>query len=114
MLSSCFHHFFLEQTRVSPPTEALTRFEFSNGLASVLGDFRIGLFQRPTLLPSFTYRSMSSQVNLAESSPQDSSTPIIDVPQCIKFKRLDKTAMHIMQASDNFILSIKVVKFLLW
>lgn len=35
--------------------------------------------------------------NPAEASSEDSSAPVADVPPRIKFKRLDKTARHIMQ-----------------
>ena len=36
--------------------------------------------------------------NLVESASQDSSACVSDVAARIKFKRLDKTAKHIMQA----------------
>lgn len=35
--------------------------------------------------------------NPAEASSEDSTAPVADVPPRIKFKRLDKTARHIMQ-----------------
>lgn len=43
------------------------------------------------------YRSMTTVGNSAEASPKDSPAPVADVPPRIKFKRLDKTARHIMQ-----------------
>ncbi|KAJ6882316.1 50S ribosomal protein L19-1 [Populus alba x Populus x berolinensis] len=43
------------------------------------------------------YRSMTTVGNPAEASSEDSSAPVADVPPRIKFKRLDKTARHIMQ-----------------
>ena len=98
-MCACLCQIFYEQSRVSPKSEALTRFDSSNGLASVLGGSRLGLFQQMAPVPSLTSRFMSTQTNSVESSNQDSSTPDLDVPQRIKFKRLDKTAKHIMQAS---------------
>ncbi|KAJ6418198.1 hypothetical protein OIU84_001566 [Salix udensis] len=41
--------------------------------------------------------SMTTVGNSAEASPKDSPAPVADVPPRIKFKRLDKTARHIMQ-----------------
>lgn len=43
---------------------------------------------------------MSTQINSVDSS-EDSSTPVSEVPPRIKFKRLDKTAKHIMQIIDK-------------
>ncbi|KAF9671615.1 hypothetical protein SADUNF_Sadunf12G0065900 [Salix dunnii] len=43
------------------------------------------------------YRSMTTVGNSAEASPKESPAPFADVPPRIKFKRLDKTARHIMQ-----------------
>ncbi|KAF7836796.1 50S ribosomal protein L19-1, chloroplastic-like [Senna tora] len=88
-------------TRIFPPTKAFTRFESSNGLPSILGDSRLGMFHQDAALGSrVTSRFMSTQINSADSS-QDISPPICDVPSRIKFKRLDKTAKHIMQILDK-------------
>jgi hypothetical protein len=38
-----------------------------------------------------------SLTTLAENSSEGLSAPTVDVPSRIKFKRLDKTARHIMQ-----------------
>ncbi|CAK7357310.1 unnamed protein product [Dovyalis caffra] len=51
--------------------------------------------------PNFPSRSMATVGNSAESSSEDSSAPIADVLPRIKFKRLDKTARHIMQILDK-------------
>ncbi|GMI95208.1 hypothetical protein like AT4G11630 [Hibiscus trionum] len=49
--------------------------------------------------------SSSSRYMTAAASPtMDSSEPVTDVPARIKFKRLDKTARHIMQESSFFLL----------
>lgn len=43
------------------------------------------------------HRRFTTAVNPAASTTQDSTAPEVDVPTRIKFKRLDKTARHIMQ-----------------
>ncbi|KAI4322860.1 hypothetical protein L6164_022512 [Bauhinia variegata] len=88
-------------TRILPKTLSVTRFEYNNGLASVLGVSRLGSFQQDALVPSFTGRFMSTQTNSDESPPQNGSNSAPDVPSRIKFKRLDKTARHIMQIIDK-------------
>ncbi|ESQ41141.1 hypothetical protein EUTSA_v10014577mg [Eutrema salsugineum] len=52
---------------------------------------------------NFTYssRCFSTIGNSIQSTPQGSSESAPDVPQRIKFKRLDKTAKHIMQIVDK-------------
>ncbi|KAI9075606.1 hypothetical protein K1719_042406 [Acacia pycnantha] len=88
-------------TRIFPQTVALSRLESKNGLASILGDCRSSSFhQAAALAPHFPSRFMSTQISSVESS-QDSSTPVSEVPPRIKFKRLDKTAKHIMQIIDK-------------
>lgn len=82
-------------------TAALSRLESKNGLASILGDSRLSLsHQAAALAPCFPSRFMSTQINSVDSS-EDSSTPVSEVPPRIKFKRLDKTAKHIMQIIDK-------------
>ncbi|KAI4333764.1 hypothetical protein L6164_018530 [Bauhinia variegata] len=82
-------------------TLAFTRFESNNGLASILGVSRLGSFQLAATVPSFTGRFMSTQTNSEESPSQDGSSSASNVPSRIKFKRLDKTARHIMQILDK-------------
>ncbi|XP_058736404.1 large ribosomal subunit protein bL19c-like isoform X1 [Vicia villosa] len=54
------------------------------------------------LVPHFRTRFMSTETtNSIDSSSQDSSSLESDVPRPIKFKRLDKTARHIMQILDK-------------
>lgn len=45
-----------------------------------------------------TARCFSTAGNSVESIPQDGSVSTSGIPSRIKFKRLDKTARHIMQA----------------
>ncbi|KAG5093974.1 hypothetical protein JHK84_049562 [Glycine max] len=93
-------------TRVSPiaitklpGTEVFSQFESGNGLASVLRSSGMGLYQPAGgLVPPFASRFMSTEATSVDSSSQDSSMLEPEVPPRIKFKRLDKTARHIMQA----------------
>lgn len=50
-------------------------------------------------LPAVVPRSrfFSTLGTSVDSVPQDASASILDVPPRIKFKRLDKTARHIME-----------------
>ncbi|XP_027340296.1 50S ribosomal protein L19-1, chloroplastic-like [Abrus precatorius] len=87
---------------IFPQTRAFSRFDPGFGLASVLGCSRGALFQQAaTLVPSFGGRFMSTETNPVDSSSQDSSNLEPEVPPRIKFKRLDKTARHIMQILDK-------------
>ncbi|KAF5443407.1 hypothetical protein F2P56_035965 [Juglans regia] len=61
---------------------------------------RLGLYQSGGLIPSFRSRCISTVENLVESASQDSAS-VSDVAPRIKFKRLDKTAKHIMQILDK-------------
>ena len=63
--------------------------------AEVLGRF---VTLGSCVLPPFTSRCITTVENTVESASQDSSASIPDVTPRIKFKRLDKTAKHIMQA----------------
>ncbi|KAL5164653.1 50S ribosomal protein L19, chloroplastic [Glycine soja] len=82
-----------------PGTEVFSKFESGNGLASVLRSSGMGLYQPAGgLVPPFASRFMSTEATSVDSSSQDSSMLEPEVPPRIKFKRLDKTARHIMQA----------------
>ncbi|KAI4333765.1 hypothetical protein L6164_018530 [Bauhinia variegata] len=94
-------HFSPVTPKILPQTLAFTRFESNNGLASILGVSRLGSFQLAATVPSFTGRFMSTQTNSEESPSQDGSSSASNVPSRIKFKRLDKTARHIMQILDK-------------
>ncbi|XP_041015588.1 50S ribosomal protein L19-2, chloroplastic-like isoform X2 [Juglans microcarpa x Juglans regia] len=61
---------------------------------------RLGLYQSGGLIPSFRSRCISTVENLVESASQDSAS-VSDAAPRIKFKRLDKTAKHIMQILDK-------------
>ncbi|RDX63243.1 50S ribosomal protein L19, chloroplastic, partial [Mucuna pruriens] len=89
-------------------TEAFSRFDSGNGLASVLGSSGLGLFQKAGgLVPPFASRFMSTETTSVDSSSQDSSPVEPEVPPRIKFKRLDKTARHIMQAYKEAVEEVK-------
>jgi large subunit ribosomal protein L19 len=89
----------LYQTRIGSQAETSTA--SSNGILSVsvgCRSSRPDLFQRAAVTPPFICRCFSMAENLVESASQDSSACVSDVAPRIKFKRLDKTAKHIMQA----------------
>ncbi|XP_028800293.1 50S ribosomal protein L19-2, chloroplastic-like [Neltuma alba] len=99
--SDAYSRSFSISTRIFAQTVTLSRIESRYGLATILGDSRSSLFhQAAAFAPHFSSRFMSTQINSVESS-QDSSAPVSDVPPRIKFKRLDKTAKHIMQIIDK-------------
>lgn len=58
---------------------------------------RPGLLPLETVSPPFPSRCITTGVNPVESATQDSTMSGSDVAPRIKFKRLDKTAKHIMQ-----------------
>ena len=79
---------------MSPQTNVFYRVESGNGLT------RLPSFQHGSVfVPHFRSRFMSTETNSVDSS-EDSSLPEPEFPPRIKFKRLDKTARHIMQACD--------------
>jgi hypothetical protein len=83
---------------VSPQTNVFSRVESGNGLT------RLASFQHGSMLvPHFQSKFMSTETNSVDSS-EDSSLLEPEVPRPIKFKRLDKTARHIMQACDFTVL----------
>lgn len=59
---------------------------------------RSSSFQCAAVVPTFRSRSMTT---MDSSLPQDSSASVTDIAPRIKFKRLDKTAKHIMQILDK-------------
>lgn len=86
------------QTKIRFETERLT----SNSLSSASTLFRClqpRVVHCAKLLPPFSCRSIATAGDSAESSLVDSPPSISNVAPRIKFKRLDKTARHIMQAS---------------
>ncbi|KAG8475837.1 hypothetical protein CXB51_032754 [Gossypium anomalum] len=82
---------FLYQTRFGSRTEELMSRGSSGG------------FPVPGLSPLAGMVSTSSSrcMTTAASTTMDSSESVTDVPPRIKFKRLDKTAKHIMQILDK-------------
>ncbi|BBH03762.1 Ribosomal protein L19 family protein, partial [Prunus dulcis] len=62
---------------------------------------RPGLLPRETVSPPFPSRCITTGVNPVESATQDSTMSGSDIAPRIKFKRLDKTAKHIMQILDK-------------
>ncbi|KAA3463205.1 50S ribosomal protein L19, chloroplastic isoform X1 [Gossypium australe] len=81
---------FLYQTRFGSRTEELMSRGSSGG------------FQVPGLSPLAAMVSTSSRcMTTAASTTMDSSESVTYVPPRIKFKRLDKTAKHIMQILDK-------------
>ncbi|KAJ7981668.1 50S ribosomal protein L19, chloroplastic-like [Quillaja saponaria] len=87
-------------TRICSQTEALSC-NSNNGVATLFGGSRIGLFQQEPLLHPLHIRSIATQINSLEATSQDASFPMSDVAPRIKFKRLDKTAGHIMKILDK-------------
>jgi hypothetical protein len=73
-----------------------------NGTAPMAKYFTGPILSLPRL-PAviLTRRSFATLGNSVELVPQDASTTSPDVPSCIKFKRPDKTARHIMQVNIN-------------
>ncbi|XP_065874746.1 large ribosomal subunit protein bL19cz-like [Euphorbia lathyris] len=91
------NHLFRSIASLSPAI--LTKFgprSFHDGTSSGLS-FSL----RTTLVPSFPCRTMTTAGNPVESAVKVPSEPEIDVAPRIKFKRLDKTARHIMQILDK-------------
>lgn len=87
-------------TKIRFETERLT----SNSLSSASTLFRClqpRVVHCAKLLPPFSCRSIATAGDSAESSLVDSPPSISNVAPRIKFKRLDKTARHIMQIMDK-------------
>lgn len=83
---------FFKQSRFGSEAELLTL----SGPQLYRGS-RPALFQLTGAITTFPSRHMTTTVNSISAS-QDSTAPDSDLPPRIKFKRLDKTARHIMQA----------------
>ncbi|QCD78181.1 large subunit ribosomal protein L19 [Vigna unguiculata] len=82
----------------SPQTGAFSRFEYGYGLASVQRNSELGPFKNSRgIAPPLASRYMTTEAPSVDSSSQG-SLPEPEVPPRIKFKRLDKTGRHIMQA----------------
>lgn len=103
-----FLGYFSKFVRRSPTAFIKTSFKTeritSNSLSSVSTVFRCPqprLFHCANVLPPFSCRSIATVGDSVESSLVDSSPSVSDVPTRIKFKRLDKTARHIMQILDK-------------
>lgn len=70
-------------------------------VASAYRESRTGLFLRAQLVPHLTTRGITTLDDSQKSDPQDASASATEVAPRIKFKRLDKTARHIMQILDK-------------
>lgn len=82
------------QAKTGSQTETLT----CSSNATLFKSPRPGLFRWAAGSPPFPSRCKTTVGNNVESATQDSTISESDVPPRIKFKRLDKTAKHIMQA----------------
>ncbi|XP_004299148.1 PREDICTED: 50S ribosomal protein L19, chloroplastic-like [Fragaria vesca subsp. vesca] len=92
-LSKCSYHSF---AKTGSQTETLT----CSSTAMLLKSPQPGLFQWTGISPPFPCRGMTTVGNTIESATQDLTTEL-DAPSRVKFKRLDKTAKHIMQILDK-------------
>ncbi|XP_024970617.1 uncharacterized protein LOC112509736 [Cynara cardunculus var. scolymus] len=70
-------------------------------VASAYRESRPGFFSRTQLVPHLTTRGITTSDDSQKSNPQDASASVTGVAPRIKFKRLDKTARHIMQILDK-------------
>lgn len=82
------------QAKTGSQTETLT----CSSNAMLFKSPEPGLFRWAAGSPPFPSRCMTTVGNNVESATQDSTISESDEPPRIKFKRLDKTAKHIMQA----------------
>lgn len=62
---------------------------------------KCGAIHEAAFSESFLHRCFSTASNPVASTIQDTTAPETNVPTRIKFKRLDKTARHIMQILDK-------------
>ncbi|OAY30802.1 50S ribosomal protein L19, chloroplastic [Manihot esculenta] len=94
-----FHHLAsrssVTSTKIDYGTDTLILFN-GNGASS-----RPNLSLRVAAGPPFPSRTMTTVGKSVESASKVPSTPITDDVPHIKFKRLDKTARHIMQILDK-------------
>uniref|UniRef100_A0A803KYV1 50S ribosomal protein L19, chloroplastic n=1 Tax=Chenopodium quinoa TaxID=63459 RepID=A0A803KYV1_CHEQI len=70
-------------------------------LACFSGSAKFGAFHEAVFSQGFLHQSFSTAGTPAASITQDTTPAETDVPTRIKFKRLDKTARHIMQILDK-------------
>lgn len=73
-------------------------------VASAYRESRPGLFLGAHLVPCLSNRGITTMDDSHKSDPQDASAPATEVSPRIKFKRLDKTARHIMQVRNSVVL----------
>ncbi|KAM1739791.1 hypothetical protein ACFX11_015455 [Malus domestica] len=69
--------------------------------SSLFKSARLSSFRCAAVSPPFPSRCIATGGNSVQSATQDSGMSVSDVAPCIKFKRLDKTAHHIMQILDK-------------
>ncbi|KAL8217527.1 hypothetical protein R6Q57_020900 [Mikania cordata] len=81
--------------RELPASCKLTRLP---SVASAYNMSKPGVFLGAPILTHLTNRSITTLNDLDKSDPQNTSATATEVTPRIKFKRLDKTARHIMQA----------------
>ncbi|WVY95156.1 hypothetical protein V8G54_034244 [Vigna mungo] len=98
-LPDCTSHVSPIVITKSPQAGAFSRFDCGYGLASVQRSSELGPFKISRgITPPLASRYMSTEAPSVDSSSQGSLMPEPEVPPRIKFKRLDKTGRHIMQA----------------
>ncbi|XP_024173945.1 50S ribosomal protein L19, chloroplastic-like [Rosa chinensis] len=95
-LSKCSYHSWPAFAKTGSQTETLT----CSSSALLIRSPQPGLLQWAAVSPPFPSRCITTVGNTVESATQDSTTEL-DAPPRIKFKRLDKTAKHIMQILDK-------------
>lgn len=96
-LSKCSYQSWAAFAKTGSQTETLT----CSSNAMLFKSPQPGLFRWAAGSPLFPSRCMTTVGNNIESATQDSTISESDVPPRIKFKRLDKTAKHIMQILDK-------------
>ena len=87
------------QAKPSIKTDLFTPFNIGGIHAVARRGPKPGLFHQSMVVQTLSSRSISSMNNSGDSVAQDPSDSVSGVAPRIKFKRLDKTAHHIMQAS---------------
>lgn len=88
------------QTKPSAKTSLLTSYDTGgrHSVSLLHSGPKPGLFHQSMALQALSSRCFSTTDNSADSDAQEASSSESGVPPRIKFKRLDKTARHIMQA----------------
>lgn len=89
----------LQQTKFGPDIGLLTSScnRHTHLMSLLHKSLTPSVFRWDAVLPTFANRCMSTMGGPVESVPHNSAS-VSDVAPRIKFKRLDKTAGHIMQA----------------